>query len=905
LSRVTASLERLRAALADRYRLAREIGAGGMATVYLARDIRHDRDVAIKVLKPELGAVLGVERFLSEIRVTANLQHPNLLPLFDSGEAEGLLYYVMPFVEGETLRARLDREQQLPVDEAVRLTSAIAGALAYAHERGVIHRDLKPENILLQAGQPVIADFGIALAVSNAGGARVTQTGLSLGTPQYMSPEQATGDKVIDARSDIYSLAAMTYEMLTGEPPHTGTSAQAIIAKLLTEEVRPLTVLRRTVPPHVDAAVRHGLEKLAADRFATAADFAAALSGARPVALLGTVASHATTSDASTSGRMRALMAGLAVVAIGGVSAAAWFATRPAPQPAPMVFDLGLPDSVTLYSGGGSKLALSRDGSTLVFAGERRGTVALYVRHLHDPVAQLIRGSEQTSNTGNVSPVISPDGAWVAFGDIAASPQRIMKLPLGGGTAQVLADSGQSMQWGVGDVLAYSGTTSIWTSTPARRAGEMVATRDTARGVYSLSWPALLPGNTHALVSLTTTRSGPPIDSMRLGVVSLTDGTVTDLGVRGTFARYVPTGHILFVRRPGLLMVAPFSVSERRITGPEAVLLDDVWVGSGGAGGFAVSDNGTLAVHREGQGLRRRLVAVDARGAERPIPGEPQDYIAPRVSPDGARILAGIGGITGARAGYVVLIDAGTGAAQPIVQGRDDYGAVWSRDGVHVLFLRRTARGTDVLRRPWDGRAGETVVARALPRDLRELSPGPVGGVAAVVRERGTFGSDLFQAPMDSLGSLRPLLSGSGRYHSPSVSPDGRLLAWFGVDGDELDKGQVFISAIPGPGPRLQVSVGGGYSPLWDPSGTRLYYRGPRRVMMADISTSPLQVTRRDSLFEDTYAGSAAFLTSNWDYIPGRNEFLMIQSAQPRASVPRVVLNWPQLLAAGAGATPR
>src|SRR4051812_48758218 len=231
--------DQLNISLAGRYVIERELGQGGMATVYLAQDIKHKRNVALKVLKPELGAVLGVERFLSEIQVTANLQHPNLLPLFDSGESEGLLFYVMPYVDGESLRARLDREKQFSVDEAVRLAVAIAGALEYAHQNGVIHRDMKPENILLQAGQPVIADFGIALAVSNAGGARVTQTGISLGTPQYMSPEQATGDRVIDGRSDIYSLAAMTYEMLTGEPPHTGTSAQSIIAKLMTEDVRP------------------------------------------------------------------------------------------------------------------------------------------------------------------------------------------------------------------------------------------------------------------------------------------------------------------------------------------------------------------------------------------------------------------------------------------------------------------------------------------------------------------------------------------------------------------------------------------------------------------------------------------------------------------------------------------
>src|SRR4029434_6977615 len=226
--------DQLSNALRDRYRIEREIGSGGMATVYLAHDLRHERFVALKVLKPDLGAVLGVERFLSEIKVTAHLQHPNLLPLFDSGEAEGLLYYVMLFVEGASLPARLHREKQLSIDEALRISVAIANALEYAHSHGVIHRDLKPENILLQSGQPVIADFGIALAVSKAGGTRITQTGLSLGTPEYMSPEQATGDRTIDARTDIYALGAITYEMLTGEPPHSGTTAQAIIAKLMT-----------------------------------------------------------------------------------------------------------------------------------------------------------------------------------------------------------------------------------------------------------------------------------------------------------------------------------------------------------------------------------------------------------------------------------------------------------------------------------------------------------------------------------------------------------------------------------------------------------------------------------------------------------------------------------------------
>ncbi len=250
-----------------------------MATVYLAHDLKHDRKVAVKVLKPELAAVLGAERFLAEIKVTANLQHPNLLPLFDSGQADGFLYYVMPYVQGETLRARLERERQLPVDETVRLVTLLANALAYAHAQGVIHRDLKPENILLQSGQPVIADFGIALAVAQAGGTRVTETGLSLGTPHYMSPEQAAGARDLDARSDQYALAAVTYEMLSGEPPHTGPTAQVIVARLMTEQAGACARRGPACRPPWITRSRRALAKTPADRFDTVDAFAAALTG--------------------------------------------------------------------------------------------------------------------------------------------------------------------------------------------------------------------------------------------------------------------------------------------------------------------------------------------------------------------------------------------------------------------------------------------------------------------------------------------------------------------------------------------------------------------------------------------------------------------------------------------------
>lgn len=271
------SLARLTAALADRYRIERELGAGAMATVYLAEDLKHNRKVAVKVLKPELAVAIGAERFLAEIKTTANLQHPHILALHDSGEVNGTVFYVMPFVYGESLRDRLDREKQLPIEDALRIAGEVADALQYAHEHGVIHRDIKPENILLQRGHAVVADFGIALAASKTGGARMTETGMSLGTPTYMSPEQAMGAREVDARTDVYSLGCVLYEMLVGEPPFVGPTAQSIVAKVITESPRSLTAQRRTVPPHVDATVQKSLEKLAADRFASAAAFAESL----------------------------------------------------------------------------------------------------------------------------------------------------------------------------------------------------------------------------------------------------------------------------------------------------------------------------------------------------------------------------------------------------------------------------------------------------------------------------------------------------------------------------------------------------------------------------------------------------------------------------------------------------
>src|SRR5689334_7871924 len=424
------TFDSLKSSLAGRYLLEREIGAGGMATVYLAHDIRHDRLVAVKVLKPELAAMLGVERFFSEIRVTASLQHPNLLPLFDSGEADGLLYYVMPFVEGETLRRRLEREKMLPVDEAVRFGALVASALDYAHGHGVIHRDLKPENILIHAGQPLIADFGIALAVSNAGGTRITQTGVSLGTPQYMSPEQAAGDKAVDGRTDIYSLAAVLYEMIAGEPPHSGNSAQAIFAKLLTTEPPPLSSVRRTVPTNVSDAVEKALATLPADRFQSAQQFGEALTN--PAFSTSPASSAAGTAGSARFQRMFYASAGMTAV-IAAVAIVGWKRT-PTPRPN-FRYALALDSIESLQQSPSffwTRLSISPDGSRIAYTGGPEHQ--LLVRSRDQLQSVPLPGTE-----GARTPFFSPDGSTIGFS--VGSTQVLKIVSANGGTPVTLTDS--------------------------------------------------------------------------------------------------------------------------------------------------------------------------------------------------------------------------------------------------------------------------------------------------------------------------------------------------------------------------------------------------------------------------------------------------------------------------------
>src|SRR5512141_2000536 len=608
------ALAQRKESLSERCDGMREIGAGGMAAVYLAQDLRHDRPVALKLLNPELGAVLGPERFLSEIRVTANLRHPSLLPVYDSGEADGVLFYVMPFVEGESLRARLTREKQLPVDEAVRITIAIANALDYAHSHGVIHRDLKPENILMQAGQPVIADFGIALAVSNAGGNRITQTGLSLGTPQYMSPEQATGDRVIDGRSDIYSLGAVAYEMLTGDPPHTGSTSQAIIARMLTEKPRSMRTSRAAIPEHVEFAVQRALEKLPADRFSTAHEFADAIQGRSTAGTTGLYAfthsgAHASARSTWKSRLRDPITIGLVAVAAAALAFAAW--RKPATTSAERVvrFILAAPDSLRPTSNFPWPAAISPDGSVVVYT-PRNSPLLHYLRTDQlDP--RPIGGTEGASQVH-----FSPDGEYIAF----ESSGKLKKVKLDGSAPIAITDasSDNGADWTVNDeIIVGSDGAKRGLSLVSASGGELTefVKPNKKKAEQDYVWPIASPdGKTVAFVIWYGS-----LASSKLATVPVGGTDVSELGVKGIRPLAIIDRTLVYVQSDGAVMGLKLDRSLRKPDGRPIPVLDPVIVTAGlnGNSNIFVSPQGALVTARGGSNSQLAWIAAD--GSMTPI----------------------------------------------------------------------------------------------------------------------------------------------------------------------------------------------------------------------------------------------------------------------------------------------
>jgi serine/threonine-protein kinase len=846
-----------------------------MATVYLAEDQKHKRKVALKVLRPELAAVLGAERFVQEITTTAGLQHPHILPLFDSGEADSFLYYVMPFIDGETLRDRLNRDTQLGIEEAVQIASDVADALHYAHQQGIIHRDIKPENILMHNGRPMVADFGIALAVSAAAGGRMTETGLSLGTPHYMSPEQATAEKELTARSDVYSLGSVLYEMLTGEPPHTGASAQAIVMKIVMDDARPVTDLRKAVPHHVAAATATALAKLPADRFESAAKFAEAL-GNPGFAMATTAQGSSVPADADTPRRPRS---SIALVGFGVLMTLAALAgwLRPRPDPAAPVIRYRVVADLT--TGGqsqfGTSIALSPDGENLVYVGEADGSTGsqLWLQRRDQLDTEPILGSEDAHQ-----PFFSPDGRRVAF--IPTTAREIRVASLGGEPPVTLVDSDVYRlggSWGEDGYLYYTRQPNGALARVPQGGGtvEQVSTVDSAAGETRHAWAEALPGGAGVLV--TVQRGGNAVSEQDdIAVVDLRTGETRVL-VRGLLARYATTGHLVFVRFDGAVLAAPFDVDRLELTGPAVPLLGSVTAGVRGPD-FALSRSGRL-VYLTGEAAAARqgeVIWLDRAGQMSRV--DPSWTTIPAVSsgvalsPDDTRLAVALSGPDGV---HVWVKQVSGGPAQRLTfEGGTNFRPQWTRDGASVLFLsNRVAAGGAAMGKRADG-SGTAEVLATSERGLVEVIPVTLG--EGVLLRNNDNDIVLLRPGVDSIP--RMLLGDlSAVFTAPTVSPDGR---WLAYSSNETGRFEIFVKPFPEvDAGRWQISTAGGMEPLWAHSGRELFYKnGAGELVSVAVTTEPTFAPGAStSLFELPDGVDEGTLLTTYDVTADDRRFLMLR----------------------------
>jgi len=866
---------RLKEALADRYELERELGAGGMATVYLAHDPRHNRKVAIKVMNSELAAIIGAARFLKEIETTANLQHPNILPLFDSGQVDGTVFYVMPFVQGESLRGRLTREVQLPVADAVRIAVEVAGALDYAHRHGVIHRDIKPDNVLLHDGRPLVADFGIALAWSQRDGlTRITKSGVSLGTPHYMSPEQAAGEQNLDPRADTYALGVVLYEMLAGQPPFTGLTAQAIFARVLSDEPRPLVFHRKTVPPHLDAAVARALEKLPADRWQTAAEFAAAL----------------TSSGASTRRRARPL-AVLRRFALPGAAAAllvavAWMALRGRPGAVPSTVPVRF--SVELDSGVQPAFTpivrLSADGRQL-FVTAMVGRREEVLRRPFDQMRmEVIAGAGQgEQGTGNSRPFISPDGQWIAY----ARQGNLRKVRVEGGPAVDLAAADWAGgSWGRNGRLVYTRAynTGLWIVSEGGGDDRMLTAPDTARGELGHWWPQILPDGDHVLFTAYRT----PIERATIEVLSISSGKRDVVFTGGVFGFYVPTGHLLYALGETIRAV-PFDLDRLAVTGAALPVVDSVAMNpTDGAAAFDVSENGTLAYLPVSSYVKEtELVLVDRRGTEsRALPASDR-YDHPRLSPEGGRIAVDIRSANSL--GDIWVFQVGrSGGLRLTAEGGRDFGAEWTPDGRELIYSSEHPF-FDLYRRAADAsRPAEPLLTGGFDR-----YPGSVSSDGRLFAfSTATPGGELWTVQLHGPPApTRYFANGFNLAHA-TLSPDGR---WMAYDSDESGRVEVYAQSYPNASvKRWKVSPANGSEPMWTRGGRELVYREGDSVLAVRVDLENGRSGPPRALFAGPYPDNPGWTRPrSYDVSRDGERFLMMklpaEQSRPRIAV---VLNW-------------
>lgn len=880
------SLTDLAAALADRYRIVQQIGEGGMATVYLAHDERHDRNVAIKIVHEDLGASLGQDRFLAEIKTTARLQHPHILPLLDSGStatnggdaATRRLFYVMPFVEGESLRERLQRERQLPIDDALRIAREAGDALAYAHDHGVVHRDVKPENILLQGGHALVADFGIALAVQHASGARMTQTGLSLGTPQYMAPEQAAGDKTVDARADQYALGAVLYEMLTGEPPFTGATVQAVIAKVLSADPEPPRTIRKTVTLSVEAAVLRALSKLPADRFANVRAFVAALDA--PVATLSPETGPRPRIDGSDQRRAWRVggLAGLVLGLFGGVTLGflAWRARASTESTDVSRTYLEQPPEEALAAGT-TNFTFTPNGDLIyVGPGGNRNTAQLWRKRRAELHATRIPGTE-----GGQMPVVSPDGKWIAF----ATDAGLQRVSVDGGSAAMLSPdlfflNGRGA-WLRNGHLIVSSHASVFDVPSDGTRPTLVVTANQFAGYDGVRVVAL-PGEKAILVQAC------PVTCRRSVVYAvdlLTHATQVVIP-DGRNPVYLSTGDLAWISRAGQLMVAPFDARSISLRAGGRPVADHV-------ASFEVSPQGDL-LYREAQSdIISRPVFVDRLGNVSVIDSSwAGEMLNPAVSADGKRLAVAV---VSPNDEQIWIKELPWGAFSKFtLDGSDHFRPSWSPDGRVIRFVQRVDSAFVLMERRADG-ASE---AHRVPIGSHEVVDASTSadGQWLVMRTGGGDTSRAILAIHEGVDTAaRVVPAGPGYKGGVTVSPDGHYIAFTSV---VAGTSEVFVSPFPNAASaRWQVSQNGGEESRWANNGKELFFVTPHRdLMVASLSTAPsFAISSVNKLFRlDGYACDGS--DHAFEVMPGDQRFLMFKTeTQPGHLV--LVSHWADELA--------
>ncbi len=877
---------RLEAALAGRYKIERKLGEGGMASVYLALDLKHDRNVALKILRPELAAVIGAERFLTEIKTTANLQHPHILPLFDSGSAEGFLYYVMPYIEGETLRDKLDREQQLGVDEAVRIAREVGDALDYAHRKDIIHRDIKPANILLNEGRPVVADFGIALAISAAGGGRMTETGLSLGTPHYMSPEQASADRDLTARSDVYSLGCVLYEMLAGQPPHTGPSAQSILMRILTEDPRPITDLRRSVPPNVAAAITKATEKLPADRFETAQDFVDALDDPT-FAYTPAPRVAPTVQTRPLPGAARPAGGGLLRWAGWGAAAAlalvaAWGWLRPSAATPVRRLEIVL-DSVG--SPFGPVLTLSPDGSRIAYVGPAQ---QLWVRDLRSLEAQPVPGAVEV-----FTPFFSPNGLRVGYRTGRRGEGKLMSVSLGGAPPVVLSDADPwpGGTWSDDGHVYFTSADGALQRVPDE--GGVVETVADTTGVRFFTWPQALPGGGAILANID---EGPVAIDPDDGEVTriLEEFTDTQLPTMLRFAG----GYLFWVNRAHILMAAPFDARGLTLTGPPVALASDLTDGGAGSALFAVSDDGSLLYSTSDDpqsGGGENMAWVDRAGAATVLDSrlavDAGDFDDLSLGPDpryiAAQVQTGEDGASDMEYQiWIYDLDQKT-FVRLTLEGSRNMEPRWVDEGTVAYIGRRNDRW-GIYAQPFDGSGAETTLFTT-DGPILDFDVSPTDGSLAVTLVDGVEGSmDIVRVIPGSSSDPTPLVATRFMESGAALSPDGR---WLAYTSDESGRREVYVRAFPSGNLRAAISTTGGGGPRWGKTGDELFYSGTDgylKVAALDIGDR-VAVRSRNQLFSNVpFETNPDF--STWDTDVTGEKLLLILEPGGASDAGRYVL---------------